>query len=66
MALADDLTAKLEAGRVATAKGLRALADQIERLPLDDVREALTWLEPYVERLRREAETIFGGRGPSK
>ncbi len=61
MALADDLKAKLELGRTAVVASLRALADQLEQLRLDDAAEALAWLEPALDRLKREAETILRG-----
>ena len=65
MALADDVKAKLEAGRGATARALRALADEIEKLPVDAAAETLAALAPDIERLWREAETILGG-GPRR
>jgi len=61
MSIADEVQATLEAGRDATAAALRALADQIERLPMEDVGEALAWLEPHLQRLWREAERIVRG-----
>jgi hypothetical protein len=38
------------------------LADSIERVPLSNAAEVMTWLAPHVDRLRRETERIFGAQ----
>src|SRR5262245_50683378 len=43
------------------SRGLRALADEIDRMPVDRVGEALAWLEPHIGRLRREAGKFLRG-----
>ena len=55
-----DLRRKLEEGRATLVGGLRALADELERLEVPDAAEVMTWLAPHLERLHREAERIFG------
>jgi len=50
---------KLDEGRAALVGGLRALADDLERLDLPDAAEVLTWLAPHLERLRREVDRAF-------
>jgi hypothetical protein len=60
MPLAEDVTSTLEAGRKAAANALRTLADQVERLPVEDVGELVASLEPHLARLRRELERILG------
>ena len=62
MSFSDDVRSTLEAGRSATTQALRSLADRLDRMPLDDAVEVLAGLGPLVERLRREAEAIFGRR----
>jgi hypothetical protein len=61
MALAEDVTSTLEAGRNAAAQALRALADQVERLPVRDVGDLVAPLEPHLTRLRRELERLLRG-----
>jgi hypothetical protein len=36
----------------------RALADDIDTLPLDGAAEALSWIGDHIERVLREAERI--------
>jgi hypothetical protein len=60
MPLAEDVTSTLEAGRNAAANALRTLADQVERLPVEDVGGLVASLEPHLARLRRELERILG------
>ena len=59
MVSAEDVKAKLDAGRRATAAWLRQLADQVETLPLEDAAELLTWVGHSLEQLRVEAERIL-------
>jgi hypothetical protein len=47
--------ATVRAGRAATVRQLRSLADQIEQLALAPVAEVLVLLEPAVAALEREA-----------
>jgi len=61
MVEADTLKVKLEAGRAATARALRSLADQIEALPLDDAAEVLAWLQGSLQQLQRDAAKIMHG-----
>lgn len=58
---ADDMKAKLAAGQAATVASLRRLADELERLPLNDAAEVLAWLNGSLEQLRRDAATIMRG-----
>ena len=44
---------------VAIAGRLRALADEIEALPLDGAAEVLSWLGDLIERLLCEADHIL-------
>jgi len=57
---ADDVRAKLDVGRDCTGRDLRALADRIERLSIEDAAEVLIWLAPHLDRRKREADFIFG------
>lgn len=57
---ADEVNRLLAEGRTAAVRELRALADALERMPLPDAAEALTWLEPTLEALRRWVERVMG------
>jgi len=59
---APEFRRKLEEGRATIVAGLRALADDLERLEMPDAAEVMTWLEPHLERLQREADRIFRRR----
>ena len=58
----DDVRATLEAGRHAAAGWLRSLADRVDRLPVDDAAQAVSWLGDRLAELQREAERFFSGR----
>jgi len=55
----EEIRTKLEAARLTIASGLRALAGEIETLPLEDAAEALSWLGDRIEGLLREADRII-------
>ena len=55
----EEIRAKLEAGRAATATRLRVLADEIEALPVEGATEVLTWIGDHIERLMTEADRIL-------
>jgi hypothetical protein len=55
----EEVRAKLEVGRAAIASQLRALAAEIEALPLEAAAETLSWVGDHVERLLREADKIL-------
>jgi hypothetical protein len=50
-----DTLAKFAAGRTATVTRLRAIANRLEALPLDDAAEVLVFLGPAVDALERKA-----------
>src|SRR5438093_11725605 len=58
----EEIRTKLEAARLTIASGLRALAGEIETLPLEDAAEALSWFGDQIEGLLREADRILGAQ----
>lgn len=53
---ADEVNRIIAEGRAAAVGELRNLADNLERMPLPDVAEALTWLDSSLEAVRRWTE----------
>src|SRR5438876_1144549 len=66
MVSAEDMKAKLDAGRRATAGWLRQLADQIETLPIEDAAELLTWVGHALEALAVARRPAVAGRARSR
>jgi hypothetical protein len=55
-----EVVRKIEAGRAVFVRDLRALADELERVPIRDAGEVLAWLAPHLERLRCEGHRVLG------
>ena len=55
----EEIRARLDAGRIAVARQLHRLADEIEALPLEGAAEVLSWIGDHIERLMREADRIL-------
>lgn len=54
----DEINRLIDEGRATVARELRGLADRLETMPIPDVGEAMAWLEPTLEAVRRWAERV--------
>jgi hypothetical protein len=60
------LDAKLVEERTRLVRALRALADRIERLPLDRASDALGVIAGVVDQVVRWADRVLGGAGEER